>query len=123
MAMAAPSASRGSPASFREGDTVGKYLIIRLLGQGATANVYLATNADEGRFVALKAMRPELSGQSAVREMFTFEARLLTQFNHDNVVRAIEVGELGKDPFLVLEYLDGAPMHQITRRQSLRSLF
>lgn len=113
MAMAAPSASRGSPASFREGDTVGKYLIIRLLGQGATANVYLATNADEGRFVALKAMRPELSGQTAVREMFTFEARLLTQFNHDNVVRAIEVGELGKDPFLVLEYLDGAPMHQI----------
>jgi serine/threonine-protein kinase len=58
-------------------------------------------------------MRPELSGQSAVRDMFTFEARLLTQFNHDNVVRAVEVGELGKDPFLVLEYLDGAPMHQI----------
>lgn len=120
MAMAVPAAA--SQDTFREGDTVGKYLIIRLLGQGATANVYLATHSGEGRFVALKAMRPELTGQSAVREMFLFEARLLTQFEHPNVVRALEVGEMSKDPYLVLEYLDGAPMHLLIAAAAERNV-
>ncbi|MCU0684966.1 MAG: protein kinase [Polyangiaceae bacterium] len=78
----------------------------RLLGQGATGEVYLAQDVALGRRVALKLIRRELMGQQGA-ERFLEEARTTARFNHPHIVTLHTLGEYEGRPFLALEYIDG----------------
>lgn len=81
------------------GHTLGK-----LLGQGATARVYLATNAT-GQEVALKVLLPEAERSGPeVANMFANEVRMTQQLTHDNLIKAYEGVSYGEAPYLSLEY-------------------
>lgn len=80
------------------------YTVSKLLGQGATARVYLATNA-AGQEVALKVLLPEAERSGPeVANMFANEVRMTQQLVHDNLIRAYEGISYGVTPYLALEY-------------------
>src|ERR1043165_1361604 len=110
-----------SMSSFpaEEHGTHGKYRVIAELGQGGTANVYLAVARGPSGFnklVVLKFLKTELAGESEFRRMFLNEARLAARLNHPNVVQTYEVFEEGGRPIIVMEYLEGAPLSRIVTR-------
>src|SRR5713101_3910008 len=97
----------------------GKYRILAELGQGGTANVYLAVARGPSGFnklVVLKFLKAELAVESEFRRMFLNEARLAARLNHPNVVQTNEVFEEGGRPIIVMEYLEGAPLSRILNR-------
>jgi serine/threonine-protein kinase len=107
----------GFPAE--EHGTHGKYRVIAELGQGGTANVYLAVARGPSGFnklVVLKFLKSELAVESEFRRMFLNEARLAARLNHPNVVQTNEVFEEDGRPIIVMEYLEGAALSRIVSR-------
>lgn len=83
--------------------------VVRPLGEGTVAQVFLAREKALDRLVAVKVLRGSLNLDETARKRFLREARLSAKIKHPNVVAVHRVGELERDgrPFLVMEYIDG----------------
>ena len=107
---------RGEPGVV---EAVGKYRIVFPLGQGGTADVFLAVAEGPSGFqklVVVKVLRKSLASDADFRQMFLSEARLAARLHHPNVVQTNEVIEVDGAPVLVMEYLDGQPLSQMIVR-------
>jgi serine/threonine-protein kinase len=94
----------------------GRYQLVRKLGSGGMAEVYLARVVGEAGFVkdvALKIMHRSLIGLPEVVDHFLDEARLATRLNHPNIVQIIDLGRQGEDYFIAMEYVDGYDLDYI----------
>ncbi|HEY5946286.1 MAG TPA: protein kinase [Kofleriaceae bacterium] len=106
---------RPTPSSGQDGfglpigTRVGQYELIRELGRGGMGVVYAARDTKLGRRVAIKFL---LDATGPVAERFMIEARATAQCTHENIVVIHEVGEHAGRPFMVLEFLDGAPLRE-----------
>ena len=102
---------------------VGAYTIVRRIGSGGMADVYLARRGGAGgvvQRVALKRLRPELVDDPNFVRMFLEEARIAAKLVHPNIVGLLDVGEHGSELYLAMELVDGAPlsrMLQLSRRR------
>jgi serine/threonine protein kinase len=83
-----------SPCGFPTEDPskVGRYRIIRRLGQGGFGRVYLAHDDDLDRLVAIKVPNPERTTDPENVEAFFIEARILAKLDHPNIVPVFDVG-------------------------------
>jgi hypothetical protein len=85
---------------------VGRYEIVRELGRGATAVVYLARQSDLDRLVALKELAGLHAADPAFIERFLRESRLAGSLNHPNVVTVHEYFEHDGVPFIAMEFFE-----------------
>lgn len=87
----------------------GPYTLVRQLGIGGMGEVWLARRSD-GRFdgfVALKLLHAHIA-QSAARERFAREGKILGQLSHPNIARLLDAGSTARGvSYLVLEYVEG----------------
>lgn len=82
--------------------------VIRLLGRGSVASVYLAREAALDRPVAVKVLSPEPARDEKVRRRFEREARSAAKISHTNITSVYQVGRLSTDvPYFVMEYIEG----------------
>jgi serine/threonine-protein kinase len=88
------------------GRSIGRYQILRLLGEGGMGAVYLAQDATLERAVAIKVLRGGAQSPEW-RERFWREARAAAQLHHPNVVTIFDVGEHRGRPFIAMEYIAG----------------
>ncbi len=93
-------------------DLVDHFRIMRPLGRGGMAEVYLARDTKLGRKVALKVVKPEALGSKEAIERFLFEARATARFNHPHIVTIYAVGEADGRPYVALEYLEGQSLRE-----------
>jgi len=101
-----------------ETDTlVDHFRIIRPLGKGGMAEVYLARDTKLGRKVALKIVRPEALGSKEAIDRFLFEARATARFAHPHIVTIYAVGEAHGRPYVALEYLEGQSLRERMEQQ------
>ena len=100
------------------GDSVGKYEIVRKLGEGGMGIVYLAAQSHPQRSVALKMIRPDVSSPDVLRR-FDLEATMLGRLQHPGIAQIFEAGFQainGRDvPFLVMEYIEGPNLKSYLR--------
>ncbi len=82
--------------------------MIRLLGRGSVASVYLARETALDRPVAVKVLSPQPARDEKVRRRFEREARSAAKISHTNVTSVYQVGRLSTDvPYFVMEYIEG----------------
>ena len=81
------------------------YRIVRTLGRGGMATVYLAEQQSVQREVALKVMSTTLLGDEQFGERFLREARIAARLSHPNVVQIFDVGICGEYHYIAMEYL------------------
>jgi len=83
------------------------YEIIRTLGVGGQATVYLAIQKGFDREVALKVMSPALAADPTFGERFIREAKIVAKLAHSRIVTVYDVGESGNFYYLAMEYMRG----------------
>ncbi len=104
---------------------IGRYSVVEPLGSGAMGFVYLAHDPDLDRKVAAKVLKKSLSASAAER-MFR-EGRTLARLSHPNVVTIYEVGRVGDQVFVAMEYVEGGTLrdwmeaHPCTDAASVRA--
>jgi serine/threonine protein kinase len=86
------------------------YRILRQLGRGGMATVYLAMQESVQREVALKVMSPTLLADPDFGERFLREARIAAKLHHRHVVGIHDVGRSGDYMYIAMEYLGGGPV-------------
>ena len=85
-----------------------EFQIVRLLGEGSVAQVYLARERALQRLVAIKFMKSEFAQDDTARKRFEREARSAAKIHHHNVATVHRVGSLeDQTPFIILEYIEG----------------
>lgn len=84
-----------------------RYRLVRRLGSGGMAVVYLARHVMIERMSAIKILRQDLGLNVSHRERFLREARAVNRINHPNIVEITDFGEDGGLVFLVMEYIEG----------------
>jgi predicted Ser/Thr protein kinase len=100
------------------GRSIGDYLLLRRLGRGGMAVVYLAEQRSLARQVALKVLKRELAGDQSYVRRFQNEARAAAALVHPNIVQIYEVGCLDQIYFIAQEYVPGRNLKQVLVRRS-----
>ena len=85
----------------------GRYRIVRLIGSGGMANVYLAQDMTSGIHVAIKILKPEFTADEEFIKRFDTEAKAASSLSHPNIVRVLGVGQEGEFRYMVQEYVEG----------------
>jgi eukaryotic-like serine/threonine-protein kinase len=98
------------------GQNLGDYELIRRLGRGGMADVYLAKQTSLGRQVAVKILRPGLAADEKYLRRFHQEARAAASLVHANIVQIHEVGCHEGLHYIVQEYVPGQNVKQFLQR-------
>jgi serine/threonine-protein kinase len=94
----------------------GDYHIIRQIGSGATADVFLAEQRSLGRRVALKILKKDLASDETHLRRFVREARAIAALNHPNLVQIYQTDCLDGYWFIAQEYVQGETLQQEIQR-------
>ncbi|MCE9601112.1 MAG: protein kinase [Gemmatimonadetes bacterium] len=97
-------------------DTKGEYVVGRMLGRGGMAVVYLATETQLSRKVALKVLPPELTFGHGV-ERFKREAKTAAALDHPNIIPIYRIGNSGKIFWYAMKYLEGKSLEDLLRER------
>jgi len=89
------------------GTTLGKYRIVRFLGEGGMGAVYEGVHLEMGKRVAIKTISPALAAIPEARARFVLEAQLTSRIRHPHTVDVTDICMDSGQAFLVMEYLDG----------------
>jgi serine/threonine protein kinase len=101
---------------FAPGQELDRYRIEELLGAGAYAETYKATDTTTGATVVLKCPDPNLFADPATFNRYQREAAVAKRLNHPGVQRAVDAGNTRTEPYLVLDYIEGESLRKRVRR-------
>ena len=90
-----------------------RYEVVKLIGQGGMADVYLAFDILLERNVAIKILRNELSNDAVSLLRFKHEAVAVSKLSHSNIIEIYDIGEYDSRQFIVMEYVDGKTLKDL----------
>jgi serine/threonine protein kinase/tetratricopeptide (TPR) repeat protein len=95
------------PRSLERGACIDRYIIVDRLGSGGMGVVYKAFDPDLGRPVAVKLLNVDPQESSRQRQRLLREAQALAKLSHPNVISVHDVGTVGDDVFIAMEFVEG----------------
>lgn len=97
---------------------LGDYQLLEKIAQGGMAQVFKAKTVDPNgieRLVVVKRILPHISSDPEYISMLIDEAKIAVNFNHGNIAQIYDLGRVGSDYFIAMEYVDGKTIGQIVR--------
>src|SRR5215475_15408843 len=96
----------------------GRYRLVSQIGSGGMAVIYKAQDLALGRTVAVKILRPSLTGDPTFLTRFRQEARNVANLNHPNIVTLYDFGQDGNTYYMVMEFVDGKDLKKLIRESA-----
>lgn len=112
--MAGKSAQVDSDPDFPR--SFGKYQLLRSIGKGGMAEVFLGRPKGQRRLVAIKCVKRNLATDQQFVDMFIREGNLAVRLDHDFIVKTYEIGRVAGVHFICMEYISGVDLSLIIRR-------
>jgi serine/threonine protein kinase len=98
---------------------LGHYRIVAKIGEGGMGVVYRARDEVLQRDVAIKVVSGRTTGDTAAREFLLHEARASSALSHPNICTVYEVGEMGGELYIVMEFVEGKSLSALIARGAL----
>src|SRR5215831_12184741 len=96
--------------------TIGNYELLEKVAEGGMGSVWRARHAETGQIVAIKLMPAHMASNAVMLKRFEQEFRAASRLNHPNIVRALDFGDNGHTPYLVMEFVEGESLGQKIER-------
>jgi serine/threonine protein kinase len=96
-----------------------RYRLVKELGKGGMATVYLASDEVLNRFVAIKLVHPHLLDKPETVRRFTTEAHAVASVSHENIIKVFDFGDSGGKRYLVMEYVEGISLLDLLEKNRL----
>lgn len=109
----------GGPPADPELKALGKYAIRKRLGAGGMGAVYLATDTQLNRTVALKVLPRDKAENKTLVKRFKAEAQAAAHLKHDNIVTIFEAGAADGHLYIALEYVEGIDVHVLVSKRGV----
>ena len=100
----------------RIGQQLGNYRLVRLLGQGGFADVYLGEHVYLKTQAAMKVLHAQITGENM--EGFVTEAQTIARLKHPHIIRVLDFGVQDTLPYLVMDYAPKGTLRQLHPRGS-----
>lgn len=108
-----------------ETNTFGQYQLIEKIAQGGMAEIFKGKALDSQgleRAVVIKRILPHIAASPEFVQMLIDEAKIAVMLNHGNIAQVYDLGKVGDDYFIVMEYVEGKSISQIMKRLRLSGL-
>ena len=92
------------------GTRMGSFRLVRRVGRGGMGSVYLGEHESIGSRVAVKVLHEHLARYPELVQRFHAEARAVNLIGHENIVSIFDLNATAPRPYLIMEYLEGAPL-------------
>lgn len=100
------------------GEMLGRYEILRKIGEGGMGEVYLAKDGDLNREVAIKLLHEKYAKSESDIRRFTREAKAASTLNHPNILTVHEIGRIADLHYIVSEFIQGQTLREILGNES-----
>ena len=101
------------------GDYLGRYRIVRKIGEGGMGEVFLAEDPKLARQIAVKVLSADFASDSDRMARFVYEAISASSLNHPNIITIYEINDEHEPPFIAMEYVDGETLGRRIKRSPL----
>jgi serine/threonine protein kinase len=101
--------------------SIGNYDLLEKIAEGGMGAIYKARHRQSGQVVAIKIMPPHMAGNNVLLKRFEQEFRAASRLDHPNIVRALDYGDTGSTPYLVMEFVEGESLGQKIERDGALS--
>src|SRR5438477_7073468 len=88
----------------------GSYDLVEKIAEGGMGAIYKGRHRESGQIVAIKIMPKPMAANPVLLRRFEQEFRAASQLDHPNIVRAYDIGSVNGNPYLVMEFVDGASL-------------
>ena len=92
---------------------IGKYSVVRQIGKGSAANIYLAKQDALGRRLVIKELLPLHSSNDKIVSRFKREAKVVSQLSHDTIVHVYDYWVRGNSYYIAMEYVQGITLKDL----------
>jgi serine/threonine protein kinase len=96
--------------------TIGNYELLEKVAEGGMGSVWRARHMETGQIVAIKIMPAHMASNPTLLRRFEQEFRAASRLDHPNIVRALDYGDTGNTPYLVMEFVEGESLGQKIER-------
>lgn len=96
----------------------GHYFILEKIAQGGMAEIFKGLTYDFmglKKFIVIKRILPHIAANKEFIDMLVAEAKIAVNLSHGNIAQIFDLGKVGNDYFIVMEYVDGKNLSQIQR--------
>jgi serine/threonine protein kinase len=101
--------------------SVGNYDLVEKIAEGGMGAIYRGRHRLTGQIVAIKVMAAHVASNPVLLKRFEQEFRAASRLDHPNIVRALDYGESGSSPYLVMEFVEGESLGQKLEREGRMS--
>src|SRR5881392_4062235 len=106
----------GSDTAKGAMQVVGNYELVAKIAEGGMGAIYRGRDLQTGQVVAVKIMPAHMAANPILLKRFEQEFRAASRMDHPNIVRAIDYGDSGDSPYLVMEFVEGESLGQKLER-------
>jgi tetratricopeptide (TPR) repeat protein len=109
--------AEAAETQLERGQTIGRFVVVGLVGRGGMGEVYAAYDPELDRKVAVKVVRPRMSGARDDHGRLLREAQAIAKLSHPNVVVVYDVGTIDERVFIAMEFVEGRTIGEWLRAE------